>query len=247
MYTVFTHAPVITYDLETFTQLTPNLVMPNPPMVYQESSIAFVGGKWGYSASCAIPGAVAKFGPLLRRCDSTGITLTGKTSRSSITLSSGVNKAAHGPTIKYQVTLANTNSLSGLSAATKKNNTALAASAFDPAGLVVTLPAGASYVKASVIPRPTVPGVKPVDKTLAAAVYDPVENTLTWPDVPLVAGKKRKYTVWAKVLPSATSPLTFEAECPNCPDLNTQSDVTVRAAQGRDGWLHADRCMQCMV
>lgn len=46
-----------------------------------------------------------------------------------------------------------------------------------PAGLVVTLPAGTTYVKGRLSPRPAMPGAKP-DKALAMPVYDAVANTL---------------------------------------------------------------------
>lgn len=109
-------------------------------------------------------------------------------------------------------------------------------SSFDLAGLVVTLPAGTTFVKASVSPRLATPGSKP-NKTLSTPVHDAVANTVTWPDVPLSDGRKRKYTVAVKVLPAAVTPLVFQAACPcpNCPALATQSSVTVRG-EWVDAW-----------
>lgn len=135
--------------------------------------------------------------------------------------------AGRGATLRYTVILANAN---------KKNKT-MAATAFDQAGLVVQLPAGTTFAKGSVSPRPRIPGTKP-DKALATAVYDAEAHTVTWPDVPLAGGRKRKYTVVAKVLPTAVSPLVFAAGCPSCGTLTTESTVTVRGGV----WLcvHAD-------
>ena len=115
--------------------------------------------------------------------------------------------------VKYFVTLANNN----------KNK----ASSFGPAGLVVTLPANTAFVKGRVSPVPTIPSTKR-NKTLATPVYDAAANTVTWPDVPLGARRKRKYAVYARVLPAAASPLVFQAACPNCPALAAQASVTVR-------------------
>lgn len=70
-------------------------------------------------------------------------------------------------------------------------------------------------------------------------MYDAQAHTLTWADVPLAAGRKRKYSVKVEVLPTATGPLVFSAACPNCVALNTQSSVQVRSLKGRRG-LHWD-------
>jgi hypothetical protein len=64
-------------------------------------------------------------------------------------------------------------------------------------------------------------------------LYDAGANTVTWPNVALASGKRRRYTVVAEVLPTAASPLTFAAACIDCPQLATQSSVTV------GGWAHA--------
>lgn len=157
-------------------------------------------------------GDFAFWATFVNPCDPTGVTLTGKTSRKSVRVAANA-KAAHGPTIRYSVVLANTNT----------NKT----SSFDKAGLVVTLPAGTTYVKASVSPRLANPGSKP-DKALSTPVYDAGANTVTWPDVPLSGGRKRKYTVVAKVQPTAVTPLLFQAAGPSCPALATDSSVTVR-------------------
>lgn len=132
-------------------------------------------------------------------CDPRGVTLKGKAD-------------THGPTVKYSVMLANAN--------TDKT------SSFSPAGLVVTLPPGVTYVKATA----TAGDKTSSNKTLPKPVYDAQAKTLTWPDAPLAARRKRKYTVVAKVLPTAASPLVFQAACPHCPQLATQSSVTVRTA-----------------
>ena len=70
---------------------------------------------------------------------------------------------------------------------------------------------------------------------------------MTWPDVPLAGGRKRKYTVVAKVMPTAASLLVFAAACPNCPSLATESTVTVRDARapphcGGRGELRKNAC-----
>ncbi len=144
-------------------------------------------------------------------CDATGITLTAKASPSTVRRSTAT--AHNGPLIKYFVMLANGN--------TNK------ASTFGPAGLVVALPANTAFVKGRVSPVPTIPGTKR-NKTLATPVYDAAANTVTWPDVSLGARRKRKYAVYARVLPAAASPLVFQAACPNCPALAAQASVTVR-------------------
>mgnify|MGYP000199637991 CR=1 FL=1 len=74
-----------------------------------------------------------------------------------------------------------------------------------------------------------VPGGNKQNKTLATPMYDMTANTVTWQDVPLAGGKKRKYTVVVKVDPStAVTPLVFQVACPNCPVVTTTSSVTVR-------------------
>lgn len=212
-------------------QLTPNLVFPaGTGGAY--SSIALGPTPWsryGYLGiqNAGIAGQVVKFGPLLRSvppCDSTGVTLTGMTSRSTVTvlarrraLSSWGAGAAKGPVVRYVVTLANAN---------RKNKTTVAAT-FAQAGLEVTLPAGTAYVKGAASPLPKAPGAK-YNKTLAAPVYDAATNTVLFRDIPLAGGKKRKYVVTVKVLNTAVSPLVFQAACPFCPQLTTQSSVTVR-------------------
>jgi hypothetical protein len=215
-------------------QLTPNLVLPDARRTW--SNIVFAptaSPRYGYAGTLdpdLLGGYVFKFGPLLRSappCDPTGITLTGKMSRTNIRVVRPKTQknlgAARGPVVRYTVTLANAN---------KKDKTT-AAVAFAPAGLVVTLPSGTTYVKASVSPRPTVPGAKKHDKTLATAVYDAAAHTVTWPDAPLAGGKKRKYTVVARVnAATAVSPLVFHAACPNCPQLEAQNDVTVGGGRG---------------
>jgi len=52
---------------------------------------------------------------------------------------------------------------------------------------------------------------------------------VTWPDVPMGGRRKRKYAVIVRVLPTAASPLVFQAACPNLPALAAQTNVTVRA------------------
>lgn len=85
------------------------------------------------------------------------------------------------------------------------------------------LPAGTSYVKARVTPQ----GGK-TQKALFKPMYDAQAHTVTWPDVPLAPGRARMYMVLTKILPTATSPLIYQATCPNSPALSTQSNVTVR-------------------
>ena len=229
-------------DLGAMQQITPNLVFPDSmftwsnivfsPTAYPE--YCYVGTV--ESGQLALNGYVERFGPVLNYvspCDGAGMKLTGRTSRTNIRVVRPANNGralalggagkGHGPTVRYTVTLANGN---------KKNKTT-AAAAFEPAGLVVILPTGTTYVKATVRPRPMVPGLGKHNKTLAAAVYDVVANTVTWPDVALAGGKKRKYTVVTRVNPATvTNPLTFAAACPNCPALATASDVTVRWTPG---------------
>lgn len=168
------------------------------------------------------PAKIWKFGPLLRYvspCDPAGITLTGKSSHTDIHFVRPASGTGRGPTVRYTVTLANNN----------RRNKTVVATAFEPAGLVVTLPAGTTYAKkARVSPRPTTPGAKRSDKTLITPAYDAQANTVTWADVPLAGGRKRRYTVWAKVLSTATTPLVFKAACPNCVVLATESSVNVR-------------------
>ena len=192
-------------------------------------------GKYGYfdPDPNEPAGRLFKFGPLLCASppcdDSTGITIKGRTSRTTIgvvhpsggraLLKSG-HGAARGPTVRYTVTLANLSH--------KKNKTAAAvATPLAPAGLVVTLPADVTYSNSRVSPAPRVAGAKH-NRTVSAGVYDAATHTVTWPDAPLAPRKQRKYTVWTKVKPTAASPLTYQAVCPNCPQLATQSDVAVR-------------------
>lgn len=147
-------------------------------------------------------------------CSSTGVSLTGKTSRKAVRV---VRSKPTGPTVRYTATLVN-----------NKNN-----KPFEQAGLVVQLPASTTYVKGTVSPRPRVPGGNKHNNTLTTPVYDTTANTVTWPDVPLAGGKKRKYTVVVKVDPStAVTPLVFQAACPNCPTVTTTSSVKVR----EKGW-----------
>ena len=63
----------------------------------------------------------------------------------AVLASSSSKTAYRGPTVRYSVTLANTN---------KKDKTMGAVTAFDKAGLVVPLPAGTTYVKGSVTRAP---------------------------------------------------------------------------------------------
>jgi len=227
-------------DLDAMQQITPNLVFPDTSSAW--SNIVFsptAYPEYGYVGTmepAQVNGYVNRFGPVLNYvspCDGAGMTLTGRTSRTNIRVVRPTNNGralalsgagkGRGPNVRYTVTLANGN---------KKTKTT-AAAAFEPAGLVVTLPTGTTYVKATVRPHPTVSGLANHNKTLAAAVYDAVANTVTWPDVALAGGKKRKYTVLTRVNPAtATNPLTFAAACPNCPALATASDVTVRSTPG---------------
>lgn len=66
--------------------------------------------------------------------------------------------------------------------------------------------------------------------TLYTPVYDAQALTLTWPDVPLKPGCKRSHVAYVKVALTATSPLVFQAACPNDSELFMQSNVTVRDA-----------------
>lgn len=109
-----------------------------------------------------------------------------------------------------------------------KNKKTKPATALDNAGLLVQLPAWAAYVKATVSPRPVDPANKK-DKTLATSVYDAQAHTVLFPDAPLGAGKRRKYTIVTKVLNTAVFPLVYQATCPTCSALTTQSSVTVNA------------------
>ena len=232
---------VATLDLDTLEWLSPHLVLPDSERTW--SSIAFgptSSPKYGYVGNVGIggpKGLLFKFGPLLRAdppCDPTGITIKGRTSRTNIgvvrsaagraLLKSG-HGAGRGPTVRYTVTLA---TRSHKAPGAKKNKTAAAVAApFAPAGLVVTLPADVTYSKSRVSPTPRVAGAKR-DKTVSAGVYDAATHTVTWPNAPLAARKRRKYTVWTKVKSTAVSPLTYLVVCPNCPQLATQSDVAVR-------------------
>ena len=197
-------------------------------------TVGYVGGFVNFG----IDAPVFKFSADLRHCIYTGITLAGKTSKSSVRVVQSANKKgggnARGVVVTYTVIMANSNGLQNRNktdpAEPKRhlNKTAIAeATAFAPAGLVVTLPAGTSFVKARVSPAPTVRGATR-NKTLAKPVYDAEANTVTWLDVPLAMRKKRKYVVTARVLPTATSPLVFQAAAPNCRYLPmTQSYVAV--------------------
>lgn len=198
-------------------------------------TVGYVGGFVNFGAQAP----VFKFSADLRHCIYTGITLAGKASKSSVRVVQSANKKggnARGAVVMYTVTMANSNGLQKRNKADPAepkpkrhvNKTAIAeATAFTPAGLVVTLPAGTSFVRARVSPAPTVRGAKR-NQTLAEPVYDAEANTVTWLDVPLAMRKKRKYVVTAWVLPTATSPLVFQAAAPNCRDLPmTQSYVAV--------------------
>lgn len=222
---------VVTWDLEAWQQLTPDLIVSGSGgnAMGTESAVVFSSNnKYGFTGSCYDPQQMGKWGPLLSRCKSTGLVLKGKTSRSKVTVTGLYSRSLaqgstdpRGPVIKYAVTLTN-----------PKNKTA---GAFDRAGLVVALPPGTAYVKARLSPRMAFSGSKSnkeMAKTLSTPVYDANTNTLTWVDAPLAAGKRRNYYVYVKVLPAATSPLTFEAWCPNCPALSTQSNVMVRMRGG---------------
>lgn len=239
-------------DLDTLTWLTPNLVLPFSSETW--SNIAFgptsspqygYVGNVGYFEDPNLPqGRVFKFGPLLRTdppvppCDAAGMTINGRTSRTDVRVVRPANGRAlksgygigHGPTVRYTVALANR---SNKNHTVKANKTAMR-TPFAPAGLVVTLPADATYVKSRVRPR-----LSKHNKTVSTGVYDAASHIVTWPDMPLAVGKTRKYTVWTKLQPTAASPLTYQALCPNCPQLVTQSNVTVRVRAVVRTGIHA--------
>lgn len=130
-----------------------------------------------------------------------------------------------GPIIRYTVVLANTNS-------NHKNKTA-AAAPFALTGLIVQLPVNATYVKARVSPRVKAPGsTSKMETTLATPTYYATTHTVIFPDAPLAAGHKRKYTVWARVLPMVASPLNFLAASLKCPQLVRRSSATVHSSVG---------------
>jgi hypothetical protein len=132
--------------------------------------------------------------------------------------------AAQGPIVRYTATLANTNSR-------HKNKTA-AAAPFENA-LIVQLPVNTIYIKARVSPRVKAPGSSSKKSTtLTTPTYHANTHTVLFPNEPLAARRKRKYTVWVQVLPTAVSPLTFHSASLKCPQLLTQSAVTVRSYVG---------------
>ena len=188
------------------------------------NQIGFLNG-YGYTVSTySAVGGLAKFGPLLTSCNTAAMKLTGATSRKAVVVprsalgghSNPKNKptVVRGPMVKYTVTLSN-------------KPAGKIGDAFDRAGLVVTLPAGVTYVKSRVFPTPYTASLSKRNKTLGTATF--VAGTYVFPDAPLTAGKTRKYMTYVKVQPGAASPLVFRAICPNCPALATRSNVTVRA------------------
>lgn len=75
---------------------------------------------------------------------------------------------------------------------------------FKQAELLVKLPADVRFIEARA--KPLVGGW---GKAALEPVYDAQAHMVSWRNVPLAPGRKRKYEVLAKVLPTATSPLVF--------------------------------------
>ena len=122
------------------------------------------------------------------------------------------NGADRGPIVRYTVKLVNDNKKSKLQGS------------FDQAELLVKLPADVRFIKARAKPL-----MRGWGKAALEPVHDAQAHTVSWRNVPLASGRKRKYEVLTEVLSTATSPLVFQAVCPSTSALFTQSNVTVRA------------------